>query len=223
MYHRKTTQVKDSVRNISATFFPIFLCFYESASFLFSRFMLSREREHKRQLVNSQLCRRCFSEAKGVSAVIWWHRTKQLPAVSSPSAPHPSSPAWGGRWDWWASPWPPPAGSGASGTCRRPGSTTPAAGRTAGSPSCCASRTCGACGQLRRGRVNDSPVRNLNDATFEMCKSNSSSCQEAEAPFEGLTHFKCQKKKWPILWLVKAFFSRKRDSGLSRYCSYFRT
>lgn len=41
--------------------------------------------------------------------------------------------------------------------------------------------------------------------------------------FSRLTHFKCQKKKCPILWLVKAFFSRKRASGLSRYCSYFRT
>lgn len=64
---------------------------------------------------------------------------QQLPGVTLPSAPHLFSPVWGGRWDWLASPWPPPAGSGASGTCHRPGSRTPAAGRTAGSPSCCAS------------------------------------------------------------------------------------
>lgn len=46
--------------------------------------------------------------------------------------------------------------------------------------------------------------------------------QKAEQK-EEITYFKCQKKKCPILWFVRAFFSRNRTSGLSRYCSYFRT
>ncbi len=40
---------------------------------------------------------------------------------------------------------------------------------------------------------------------------------------EETAYFKCQKKKCPIFWLVRAFFSRNRTSGLSRYCSYFKT
>lgn len=81
-----------------------------------------------------------------------WMKGKQLPAVGLPSAPRLFSPAWAGRWDWWASPWPPPAGSGASDTCRTPGSTTPAGGRSAGSPSCCASLIFTHTRRKKRGR-----------------------------------------------------------------------
>lgn len=40
---------------------------------------------------------------------------------------------------------------------------------------------------------------------------------------KNLTYFKCQKKKWPILWFVNAFLSKNLTSRLSKYCSYFKT
>lgn len=97
-----------------------------------------------------------------------------------------------------------PVCSGVSGTfhtlCRK----LPAADRSAATPSCCASLT------WEHSQLVGSPPT---WATYgpHMVTNHTS------------PHFRCQKKKWPILWLVRAFLIRKRARGLSRYISYFST
>lgn len=131
-----------------------------------------------------------------------------------PFASRPSFPASGCRWGWWASPWLPPACWGAWGTCRRPCSKPPAAVRTSGSQFCCAFPTCEGATKGRMRRCGGGAV--LADRKKEAKRI-------WEKQFCTATHLRCQKKKCPIRWLVRAFLRRKRARGLSRYCSYFST